>query len=58
MPDLRRETILSINQKGWNKVAPLFYGGTALPTNGPPAATENDVKARKPIEFLYNDREP
>jgi len=58
MPDLRRETILSINQKGWNKVAPLFYGRTALPANGPLAATENDVKACKPIEFISNDREP
>ena len=58
MPDLRRQTILSINQTGWNEVAPLLNGRTALPTNGPPAATENDVKARKPIEFISNDREP
>ena len=43
MPDLRRENILSINQKGWNKVAPLFYGGTALPKYGPLAETEDNL---------------
>jgi len=43
MPDLRREDILSINQKGWDKVAPLFYGGTALPEYGPLAVTENEL---------------
>ncbi len=30
MSQLKREEILSINQKGWNQVAPMFYGGTAL----------------------------
>lgn len=43
MPELKREDILSINQKGWNKVAPKFYGGTALPKYGPLAATEDDL---------------
>jgi SAM-dependent methyltransferase len=43
MPDLGREDILSINQKGWNKVAPLFYGGTALPIYGPLAETEEEL---------------
>src|SRR5687768_1059731 len=43
MPDLGRENILSINQKGWNKVAPLFHGGTALPKYGPLAATEDEL---------------
>ena len=43
MPDLGREEILSINQKGWNKVAPLFYGGTALPIYGPLAETEDEL---------------
>jgi len=43
MPELKREEILSINQKGWNKVAPMFYGGTALPKYGPLAATENEL---------------
>lgn len=43
MSELRREEILSINQKGWNKVAPRFYGGTALPKYGPLAATEDEL---------------
>jgi SAM-dependent methyltransferase len=41
--DLQREDILSINQKGWNKVASLFYGGTALPRYGPLAETEDEL---------------
>lgn len=41
---LKREEILSINQKGWNKVARLFYGGTALPRYGPLAPTEEELK--------------
>ena len=43
MPKLQREDILSINQKGWNKVAPSFYGGTALPEYGPLASTEDEL---------------
>jgi SAM-dependent methyltransferase len=43
LPMLKREDILSINQKGWNKVASLFHGGTALPKYGPLAATEDDL---------------
>jgi SAM-dependent methyltransferase len=43
MPNLGREDILSINQKGWNKVAPLFHGGTALPKYGPLAPTEDEL---------------
>jgi len=43
MPELKRNEILSINQKGWNKVAPMFYGGTALPKYGPLAETENEL---------------
>jgi SAM-dependent methyltransferase len=43
MPELQRAEILSINQKGWNEVAPLFYGGTALPKYGPLAATEEEL---------------
>jgi SAM-dependent methyltransferase len=43
MPELEREEIVSINQKGWNKVAPIFYGGTALPKYGPLAATEDEL---------------
>ena len=53
MPDLRREDILSINQKGWDKVAPLFYGGTALPKYGPLAGTEDDLNL---IPDLLNKR--
>jgi SAM-dependent methyltransferase len=44
VPDLEREEILDINQKGWNRVAPLFYGGTALPIYGPLAETEYQLK--------------
>lgn len=43
MPEFQREEILTVNQKGWNKVAPIFYGGTALPQYGPLAATENEL---------------
>jgi SAM-dependent methyltransferase len=43
MQTLNREEILSINQKGWDKVAPMFHGGTALPKYGPLAATENEL---------------
>jgi SAM-dependent methyltransferase len=43
MRELKRKEILSINQDGWNKVAPLFYGGTALPKYGPLAATEEEL---------------
>ena len=43
MPELKRDEILSINQKGWNEVAPMFYGGTALPKYGPLAGTENEL---------------
>lgn len=44
MPELKRAEILSINQKGWNKVAPMFYGGTALPKYGPLSTTEDELK--------------
>lgn len=43
MPQLKREEILSINRKGWNQVAAMFYGGTALPNYGPLAATEDEL---------------
>jgi SAM-dependent methyltransferase len=43
IPEMKREEILSINQKGWNKVAPMFYGGTALPKYGPLAASESEL---------------
>jgi SAM-dependent methyltransferase len=40
---ITRKDILTINQKGWNIVAPQFYGGTALPRYGPLAVTEDQV---------------
>src|SRR6185295_10936250 len=43
MSTLKREEILTTNQKGWNKVASMFYGGTALPKYGPLAATEEEL---------------
>lgn len=43
MSALKREEILSINQKGWNKIAPIFYGGTALPKYGPLTSTEEEL---------------
>jgi SAM-dependent methyltransferase len=41
MIDTRRA--LEINRAGWDRVAPLFYGGTALPEYGPLSATENEL---------------
>ncbi len=38
-----REEIVTVNQKGWNKVAPIFHGGTALPKYGPLAQTEDEL---------------
>ena len=54
MIDTRRE--LEINPAGWDRVAPLFFGGTALPEYGPLAPTENelnllDAKPQKVLEF-------
>ena len=43
MSTLKREEILTINQKGWNQVAHFFYGGTALPKYGPLATTEDEL---------------
>ena len=43
MQTLNRNEIVIINQKGWNKVALKFYGGTALPKYGPLAETEDDL---------------
>ena len=38
------ETALAINREGWNRVAPRFCGGTALPTYGPLAPTEDTLR--------------
>ena len=43
MAEVKRIEILAINQKGWNEVAPKFYGGTALPKYGPLAQTEDSL---------------
>jgi SAM-dependent methyltransferase len=43
MSNIGRTEILAINQKGWNEVAHIFYGGTALPQYGPLAQTEDDL---------------
>lgn len=35
---------LAINREGWDRVAPSFYGGTALPQYGPLAPTEDTLR--------------
>ncbi len=50
MTELKREEILSINQRGWKKVAPMFYGGTALPIYGPLAGTETDLNLIRSLD--------
>jgi SAM-dependent methyltransferase len=37
-------TALAINRAGWDRVAPAFHGGTALPEYGPLAATEEALR--------------
>ena len=57
MSAVKREEMLAINQKGWNEVAPKFYGGTALPKYGPLAQTEeslhliDDLKGKAVLEL-------
>lgn len=41
---ISRNEIVTINQKGWNIVAPQFYGGTALPKYGPLSITESELQ--------------
>jgi SAM-dependent methyltransferase len=41
---ISREDSLTINQNGWNIVAPKFYGGTALPKYGPLCQTEEELQ--------------
>ncbi|MEO7134562.1 MAG: class I SAM-dependent methyltransferase [Vicinamibacterales bacterium] len=38
------EAALAINRDGWNRVAPLFHGGTALPQYGPLAQSEDVLR--------------
>ena len=35
---------LELNRAGWNRVAPRFHGGTALPIYGPLAPTEESLQ--------------
>ena len=35
---------LAINRAGWDRVAPMFHGGTALPEYGPLAPTEDTLR--------------
>src|SRR5215207_9168777 len=35
---------LAINREGWDRVAPQFHGGTALPEYGPLAPTEDSLR--------------
>jgi len=41
---ISRSDIVTINQKGWNIIAPQFYGGTALPKYGPLSVTEPELQ--------------
>src|SRR6476646_584889 len=38
---IESERALSTKRAGWNRVAPKFHGGTALPEYGPLAPTED-----------------
>jgi len=38
------ERALAINRAGWDRVAPIFHGGTALPEYGPLAPTEDTLR--------------
>src|SRR2546422_8032267 len=38
------ERVLATNRAGWNHVAPIFHGGTALPEYGPLAPTEDELE--------------
>jgi SAM-dependent methyltransferase len=43
------EDTLAINRAGWDRVAPRFFGGTALPIYGPLAATEETLGLLGPV---------
>ena len=38
------EQALAVNRAGWDRVAPSFHGGTALPEYGPLAPTEDSLR--------------
>jgi SAM-dependent methyltransferase len=41
---IEAEQALATNRAGWNRVAPIFHGGTALPEYGPLAPTEDTLR--------------
>src|SRR5262245_27039839 len=41
---LTTSRMLETNRAGWDRVAPMFHGGTALPEYGPLAPTEDSLK--------------
>ena len=41
---MKQDEILRVNKEGWDKVAPLFSGVTALPVYGPLIDTEESLK--------------
>ena len=41
---IESERALAINRAGWDRVAPIFHGGTALPEYGPLAPTEDALR--------------
>ena len=41
---IETEHVLATNRAGWNHVAPMFHGGTALPEYGPLAPTEDTLR--------------
>jgi SAM-dependent methyltransferase len=43
-PGSDSERALTINRAGWDRVAPIFHGGTALPEYGPLAPTEDTLR--------------
>jgi ubiquinone/menaquinone biosynthesis C-methylase UbiE len=49
MTKLDQQHILTINRAGWNQVAARFYGGTALPSYGPLAPTEETLQLLDPL---------
>ena len=42
-PTIEPDRALAINRAGWDRVAPIFHGGTALPEYGPLAPTEDTL---------------
>jgi ubiquinone/menaquinone biosynthesis C-methylase UbiE len=46
------EVALATNREGWNRVAPRFHGGTALPEYGPLAPTEDTLRLLDEITDL------